>query len=1001
MKQTILVFALALCSLTGWAQVKTVATYLGSATKRADHLYENFYYQEAIELYKRALKKNPDDDRIKLQVAEAYRKLNNAEQAEIWYRKAINNQDIIKPEHKLYYAQALLSNKQYWQAEEWYVRYQQDQANGIALDKIKGIEQMPTFYRDSVMYTINEMSTNSPASDFSPAFYDSGMVFVSARATNQPIKQVFRWNETPYLDLFYASIDGKKAPRLFNNKINTIYHEGPAVFFNDDTKVIFTRNAQKRDQQKVSRLALLYAERSPGSNAWSSPTPLNINDRSYSVGHPAITEDGKTLYFISDMPGGFGGTDIYVSLFENGEWQTPANLGNSVNTPGDEMFLFLHNDQTLYYASNGRGGLGGLDTYRVSIGSAGVGFSENVGYPINTSHDDFGFILNDEGDLGYFSSNRKGETADDDIYQFTIRHQYLDVVVYDERTNQRISNAEVTLIGDGAIKDFTATNEEGAVHFKVNPHESYIVNVDKQEYSGNVAIIGPENMAQSEERHETKMPLTKEEGAIDLAVTLFDSYTEAVLPHTLVNMVNTVTGDTLARVTDAEGKLTLKVGNQAEYKFFGRIGETDWNYGTVKTESLNRDKENAIRIPIGTEAVSLPMQVVVLDAEDKSPVEYVTVRLVENQQQRATLRTSSNGTVRFKVAPKTDYSLSIKSLTHHDKLMEVTPEQLMADTLYLVEVLLDKAEQAVSTLVHLHDADTENPIANTVVRVKREDTGEELVMMTDKEGNIRLKLEEGVSYRVSGEIDGEAWAYKESISVSLTDESGRHRVRIPIQQIDSNEPVLASNPPSTSDVPATTKAPVSATLITVENRQKGDQIWVYMDEKLYALKEEDGIPYLEYEREKISLDQTNDSLVDKRLIEQLLKQINASLDDETTIQNVYFDFDKYDITPASAQELKKVVALMNKQPSLMLEVSAHTDSRGAQSYNLLLSKLRAKSVVNYLLKQKIASDRIKMLYYGEKQPLQPCGAFEPCNENIHKVNRRAEFEFDLIKVNKY
>lgn len=976
--------ALIAVSFTGQAQVKTVAAYLGSAAKRADHLYEHYYYQEAIELYRQALEKKPDNDRLKLQIAESYRKLNNPEQAAIWYKKVINHSDIVKPKHKLYYAQALLSNQQYWQAEEWYIRYQQEARNGIATNRLQGLAQMPAFYRDSAMYTLKELNTNSPASDFSPAFYDSGMVFVSARNTLQPIKQLYRWNETPYLDLFYTDIAGKKAPRLFNSKLNTIYHEGPAVFYSDDTKVIFTRNSKKRDESKVSKLALFEAERSPEGSAWSTPVPLAINNPNYSVGHPAITQDGNTLYFISDMPGGLGGTDIYVSQRKNGEWQAPANLGSSVNTPGDEMFLFLHNDETLYFASDGRGGLGGLDTYRVSIGVEGAGFPENVGYPINTSYDDFGFILNQEGDLGYLSSNRQGEAIDDDIYQFTVRRQFLDVVVYDEQTKQRIQDAEVTLIGDGMIKDLVNTNQEGVVRLKVNPYESYIVNVDKRDYSGNAAIIDPESMLKSTDVHETKMPLTQENGSMDLLVTLFDSYTDKVIPYTLVNVVNVTTGDTLSRVTNDQGEVALKVSNQSEYKFHGLIGKTEWDYGTVKTTSLKPDEENNIRIPVGTDRATIPLRVVVRDAQDQSLLEHVTVRLVEKQQQKATLRTATDGIADLKVDPQSNYSLSIQSVTYHDTLVTITSEQLLSDTAY-VEVLLNKTEETVNAVVHLHDAETDDPVINTLVRVKREDTGEEIVTMSDDKGNVRLKLKEGVPYQVSGEIDGEAWRHKEAITVSSVEGSERNHIRVPVQRVAADGPVA-------NELPA-----VSATLVTVKNRQKGDQTWVYIDQKLYELKQEEDQPYLEGGDEKIELYAMKDSSDHSDPVERLLSQINAALDNEMTIQNIYFDFDKYNITSEAARELKKIISLMKQQPSLALEVSAHTDNRGSQSYNLLLSKLRAKSVVHYLIKQKIAEDRIKMLYYGEKQPLQPCDTSNQCDEDAHRVNRRAEFEFNLIK----
>ena len=795
-------------TLTAQAQVKTVTTYLGSASKRADRLYENQYYKEAVELYLQALTNDPKNSRIRLQIAESFRRLNDPKQAAWWYGKVIYEKDIIAPEHKLYYAQALLSSGQIQQAEEWYARYQQEYTtDGRVAQKLHGIDQMPTFYRDSLMYRVHAMSVNSPASDFAPTFYEDGLVFISARETQQAVKQVFRWNETPYLNLFYSSIneDGTpQTPHLFDQRLASSYHEGPAAFYDDDTRVIFTRNHRKgkTGSRQAGMLGLFMAHRD--GKKWQPPTPLSLNNAEYSVGHPTLTKDGKTLYFISDMPGGYGGTDLYVSYLRDEHWQDPVNLGRPINTEGNELFPFLHQDQTLYFASDGHGGLGGLDVYQTALGSNTV---ENIGYPVNTRHDDFSFILNEEGTYGYFSSNRNGSADNDDLYEVTVDFHYLDIIVRDENTQQPISQAEVTLIGDGTIENTAASDSSGIARFRVNPHHTYIVNVDKSDYEGNVLIVGPDDMLANEENQAIPLTLFREQGSIDLTVVITNSYTDEPLPYAVVMITQAGRNDTTYRLTDEEGVIRMKVESRSHYTFSGEGEGVVWTHPKVATEAFSLDTENTLSIAIGAQDPSTLLQVMAYDAETKAPIEQVLLRLIEDGEQRAALYTQADGEASFRVNTDRSYLVSLEALTHYDDVVIVMAEELTSDTPHRIELSLQNAEGSISMIANLYDSVAGTPIANTVVRLRKEGTHEEISSVSDEQGNVRFKVEEKASYRVSGETNGQHWSFSQSIRADrekATSPQWRIPVKVPLSSSkaadrDSKEEIPVPSEVSTKE----------------------------------------------------------------------------------------------------------------------------------------------------------------------------------------------------------
>ena len=280
-----------------------------------------------------------------------------------------------------------------------------------------------------------------------------------------------------------AAIPTKK----FSRSINSKYHEGPCTFFHDGSKIVFTRNnlssggilGLKKDD--VSRLKLYIADNARGD--WQNIREVPFNGETYNCGHPTLTVDDKIMYFVSDMPGGYGGTDIYMTHYNNGIWTKPVNLGGLVNTQGNEMFPYIDERGNLYFSSDGHPGLGDLDIFFIPMNTATgmpTGKVRNLGAPLNSTRDDFGIITDSERKYGYFSSNRKRGGTDDDIYKFSrigTLYGCREVVVniYDNETKRPFDRIrfEYQVKGDTTTRESAITNNLGTIKLCLDADQEY------------------------------------------------------------------------------------------------------------------------------------------------------------------------------------------------------------------------------------------------------------------------------------------------------------------------------------------------------------------------------------------------------------------------------------------------------------------------------------------------------------------------------------------------
>ena len=454
--------------------------------KRAAELYETYSYKESIKRYEEITDKSTD---IKRKLAQSYYNIGNFKKAEKYYAEVCSAAD--KKAEDLYsYAAVLAINKEYEESVKWMKEYNKLVKND---SRSKRWLENSSFYKDlqkdKGIFKIENLNINTNQEDFGTAYYKDKIVFASTREGIEIIRRKWNWNDLPFLNLFIATPDTNlhfKDFKLFYKKVNKKFHEGPASFSKDGNFMAFTRNNyHEKSSDGVIKLEIYTSEYKNGK--WQKPVPLHFNSKEYSVGHPSLTPDGKTMYLASDMPGGIGGVDIYViHRKDDGSWTDPENLGKTINTEGNEMFPFIHPEGFLIYSSNGLPGLGGLDVFVALKDGNKFKNPENLGVPINSNYDDFALILDDQQESGYFSSNRVGGKGDDDIYLFRLlrplNKKLIEGVAKDQNGNI-LSGVEVNLYDEnGNVIATVVTGADGKYQFEAEPNKFYSLDGTKPEY---------------------------------------------------------------------------------------------------------------------------------------------------------------------------------------------------------------------------------------------------------------------------------------------------------------------------------------------------------------------------------------------------------------------------------------------------------------------------------------------------------------------------------------
>ncbi len=473
--------------------------------QKGDKYYFLYDYEKAIKFYTETEQLTESGMR---RLAESYQKTNRNVEAEEAYAKLVNTTSGRVPEDYYSYAAILRANGKYDESAFWMDKFGALRPNDL---RVKSFEahrnELGTLMTDAGTFKVYDQEINSKDQDFGTAYLGTDkVVFASTRAKPSLIKRKYNWNGKPYLNLYVSEVENGqlKKPKKFDKRVNGKWHDGPATFNKAGNYMAFTRNNPKdKTKDKVLELQIWFSVLE--GEKWSKPEAFAYNNESYSVGHPALSGDGQTMYFVSDMPGGYGGTDIYKTTRSgNGAWSQPVNMGPGINTEGDEMFPFIEDEnQVLFFSSDGHFGMGGQDIFYSSLGGSIPGQANviNSGAPVNTRYDDFAMIMNPTTNKGYFSSNRMGAENSDDIYAMdfygTLKTTKRIAGMTKDQDNNALGDVDLTLYespegdgeGEGMMISKMKSNSEGGFSFMVENNKNYRIVGTKEGYLDGVTLV--------------------------------------------------------------------------------------------------------------------------------------------------------------------------------------------------------------------------------------------------------------------------------------------------------------------------------------------------------------------------------------------------------------------------------------------------------------------------------------------------------------------------------
>ena len=571
-----------------------------SKLKKAKQFLESFNYEQAIETYQQVVEKH-DHPEAKIQLADLYRKTNNYKEAQAWYAQVVEIPEV-QPIHYFYYGLMLQRNGDCKAAEKEYQKFL----------KLRPYDERRPYLKNACAYqeellqklsksiTVSSLDINSAEVDLGPAFYGNGLVFASSRN----LKGV-RKNRGAFLNLFFVPFKFSRtskdleliygSPSRFSEHLDSKSHEAIVTFNQDQSQIFFTRNKNfKKKAEELVRLEIMSAKKE-ANGEWGALEPLPFNQANYSVAHPALSPDGQRLFFSSDLPGGFGGKDIYVSYLEEGKWGTPINLGPAINTLSDELYPFYAQEGKLYFASDGHFGLGGQDIYVVQDrGDGSWSKAENMGYPINTPFDDFGIIFSSEGRFGYFTSNRDGGKGKDDIYEFRRAKVPVQIAIKDANDGEGLADV---LIHHSCETESFQTDEEGRLMLYMQPSHCCTLTTLKNGYE----LQELEVCAKTKSLSDTLFLsiVLDQSKTTELTGVVYDSGTGSPLEGAVVRAFAKDCEDLKPMITENGGAYRFKVRKGCCYEvkaekgnYFSKIAEP------ICFENKEQQKEGILNIPL-------------------------------------------------------------------------------------------------------------------------------------------------------------------------------------------------------------------------------------------------------------------------------------------------------------------------------------------------------------------------------------------------------------------
>jgi outer membrane protein OmpA-like peptidoglycan-associated protein len=928
-----------------------------------------YNYSKAIEILHQFIQKADPKTKLEatLLMADCYRLQNDMQDARSWYFKAIRmgNND---PLTYFYYGKALRACGEYEAAKKIFLRYDSmmpDDHRGKIYasfcDSAIAWDEKPFAFEVN-----NARNLNSASSELGPVFYNDGVVFATDKIMTTEDEKKSGWAGHGYLKLVFADPKQKddfygeyNLPRLIPELYTNGTNDGPATFSKDGNEVFITRTTKITDKSKdasedgQSNQLKIYSATKTGDK-WSKLKPFFFNSNHYSVGYPALSPDGTSLYFVSDVEGGYGGLDLYVTTREGNNWSAPANLGPIVNTFGDETFPFIADNGDLYFASDGHPGYGGLDIFVTrKVGNVWLN-PQNLGRPINSSYDDFALAMYKNDSVGLFSANRPGGRGEDDIYTFRVvgplpaltSQPAIAAVQNPAQQNETKPAVKEEQKGQPALAE-NIVPVPTPVTAEVTPPEQ------KQEVTPQPKVTPQEetNHAVIAEQKVQPTPVTEEK--------VTPSPTENIVP---------VPAPVIAEVTPPAQKQEVtplpKVTPQEETKP-AVIAEQKVQPASVTEQKVTPSPtENAVpaQAPVTAE-----QKVTSPPTENVVPVPAPVTAEVKQPEQKQEVTTQ----------PKETQQQETKPTVIAEQKVTPQPTEIIVPTPAPVT-----AEQKVTS-----------PPTENVVPVPAPVTAE--VKQPEQKQEVTPQPKVTPQEEVKPPVTAEATPPAQNQEV-LTE---RKEIQPAMTTINPAPKLMVTG--CVKD--GTTHEPIPTATVFFLNENNG-KVFVHKANETGCFRSElvTGINYtIKAMQTGYSSDclpffsSTSDNQTETGISNDLLLE-KFGVIHSYQVDNIYYDFDRFFIRPDAEPSLNKLVQIMNENP-VTVELGAHADCRGTAAYNMILTERRAASAAHYIIQKGISGARITSHWYGKSRLTNNCNCAEGvhCTEAQHQANRRCEFKISV------
>lgn len=921
-----------------------------------DRALEQGDYRRAIECYEWADRKGTDL-RAAAGLGRCWRALMDYGRAGTYYARLVE-QEGAPVETYFYYGQCLMAQRKYADAERWFARYTAAAPGDQRAAAFRDLDRLvAAVMGDSTQYEVQRLPINGPQSDFSPCYLDGMVLFATSRSREVGVIHRSTVNDAPLLDIYSTLPDTQghwSKPKPYD-ALNTKLNEGPMAYDSLTGTLYITRNDPNHQRNKdkgarrgLNRLEIQAYSRMEGQ--WVAGKPLPFNNHRYAVGHPALSPDGNQLYFASDMPGGFGAADLYVSTLEDGAWGSPVNLGPGINTAGNELFPFVDSSSQLYFASDGHVGLGGLDVFTVGrTGAGNWGRVQNLGYPLNSSSDDFGLVLAAGGNSGLLSSNRGDDPQDDNIYAFRRFWPRFECV-------PQLKN-----------------------NYCYFYYESGVLDADSMPLAYEWDFGDGFRARGLEARHCYDGPgtYTVQLNLVDTLLSyLFLTQTEYTLKVSDTEQVFIDAPDRIAvgsAFTVSAAKSVL-AGCSLE-QWFWEMG--DGHREMEQTFTYQYDSPGTYEIKLGVQGNPEDDGNLVCKACVTKTIEVMPLPDFQHLSDS--------------VAAERQRALDRQAAWRHSELAE----QLLDSGATVVDLRDSlKASHSYSVLVS-RGKELIDRLSPRVAQlrdlnvVRRGDEFELYSGRSDSLAGIR-------PYFVEAHQQG----FDDAVVVLIDDPSdvpaaGKQYVSIPAKRTELGYTLFSGQVAGPDGTPLEAE-------VTFEDLETGVEVFRGKSDSLgrVEVKLPNGNTYVwsaeikDYFPASGYLDLVSAASAPGgtiRLRERIAMRTMTDVlesGEPVRINNIFFDFDSDHLRPESRHQLDRLSTLLNEYPDFGVTVQAHTDDVGNDAYNLDLSRRRAASVVKYMEATGLSSSRLHSQGYGESVP-----AVSNDTAEHRQFNRRVEFTF--------